>query len=75
MRLSNKSTFSLASLILLLALGVVFGTTFVMAHAPDDTTVGPHTHPVTEAVVRDDNATPPVLPVPLHNTHPVPVLR
>ena len=74
MRLSNKSTFSLASLILLLALGVVFGTTFVMAHAPDDTTVGPHTHPVTEAVAEDASATPPVLPVPLHNTHPVPVI-
>ena len=74
MRLSNKSTFSLASLILLLALGVVFGTTFVMAHAPDDTTVGPHTHPVTEAVAEDTSATPPVLPVPLHNTHPVPVI-
>ena len=43
MRLSNKSTFSLACLILLLALGVVFGTTSVMAHPhlddPDTTDV------------------------------------
>ncbi len=74
MRLSNKSTFSLASLILLLALGVIFGTTFVMAHAPDDATVGPHTHPVTEEVAADASATPPVLPVPIHNAHPSPVI-
>ncbi len=64
----RKMTFSLASLILIF--GLVFGTTSVLAHAPDDETVGPHDHPVLEAVVEDTTATPPVLPVPIHNDHP-----
>ena len=52
MRLSNKSTFSLASLIVLLALGLVFATTSVMAHT---TNVVSHTHPLLQTVEKDLN--------------------
>ncbi len=67
MRLSNKSTFSLVCFIFLLA----FVALPVMAHGPDATDVGPHTHPVTEAVAANNQADPPVLEVPIHNAHPV----
>ena len=50
MKLSNKATFSLASLILLLAL--VFATTSVMAHS---TNVPAHTHPLGVTVEADLN--------------------
>ena len=43
----------------------------VMAHGPESAeTVGPHTHPVTEAVDADAAADPPVLAVPIHGAHP-----
>ena len=73
--MSNRLTFSLASLIFLIALGLVFVPTSVMAHDAAQTgspaTVGPHTHPVLEAVTADASATPPVLAVPLHGHHPM----
>ena len=72
--MSNRLTFSLASLIVLIAFGLVFGTTSVMAHAPGDDTVDSHTHPVTEAVTADPTADPPVLGVSPHGRHPVPTL-
>ena len=68
----SKMTFSLASLILMF--GLVFAPTTVMAHPASDTTVGPHTHPVTEVVDPDPDATPPVLGVPIHGAHPVPTI-
>ena len=67
----NRLTFSLASFVFLIALGLVFMPVSVMAHAPSDTTVDSHTHPVIKAINADTNATPPILGVPLHNHHPV----
>ena len=73
MNMSHKWTFSLASLILLVA----FAAVPVMAHGPESAeTVGPHTHPVTVAVdaaSADPNTVPPtpaVLAVPIHGPHP-----
>ncbi len=67
MNMSNRLTFSILSIFLLLA----FVAVPVMAHGPESAeTVGPHTHPVTEAVDADASATPPVLAVPVHGTHP-----
>ena len=79
---SLKMTFSLTSLILIIALGLVFAPTAVMGHSESqlDTTgdddvadIDSHTHdgmtPV-EAVAPDSTATPPVLGVPAHNSHP-----
>ena len=71
---SLKMTFSLTSLIFLIALGLVFAPTAVMAHDASQTgtpaSVGPHTHPVKVAVDADSDATPPVLAVPIHRAHP-----
>ena len=71
MRLSNKSTFSLASLIVLIALGLVFVGTSVMAHDGS--------HPVNEAILGDDPATPNTVETDevitaAHNGHPVPTI-
>ena len=60
MRLSNKSAFSLACLILLLAIGLLVATTSVMAHPVE---VVPATDPVT--YVSGHEATSPV------GAHPV----
>ena len=72
--MSNRLTFSLASLIFLIALGLVFVPTTVLAHDAEQTgdpaTVGPHTHPVKVEVTADNSATPPVLAVPIHGAHP-----
>ena len=76
---SLKMTFSLTSLILLIALGLVFVPTAVMAHSDAQrgvgatVTVGEHTHddamtPV-EAVAEDTN-TDEIELVPAHNSHP-----
>ena len=77
---SLKMTFSLTSLIFLIALGLVFVPTSVMAHdaeqSGDPATVGPHTHPVKVVVnAADADATtvpptPAVLAVPIHGAHP-----
>ncbi len=67
MNMSNRLTFSILSIFLLLA----FVAVPVMAHAPDDDTVGPHTtHPVEVAVpeVTGDNRVP---AVPVHGPHPM----
>ncbi len=77
--MSNRLTFSLASLIVLIVFGLVFGTNSVMAHseAQRDTNndgvldVGMHDHPVLVAVTADSSATPPVLGIPTHNEHPM----
>ena len=73
---SLKMTFSLTSLIFLIALGLVFGTTSVMAH---DGSVGNlvHDHPLTEILpakdLNDDNDTTDVgeAAVNPHDVHPV----
>ena len=80
--MSNRLTFSLASLIVLIAFGVVLAPTSVMAHtdAQRNTDTDPafeiasHTHPVKVAITADSSATPPVLPVPAHMGHRVPTL-
>ena len=79
--MSNRLTFSLASLVLIMALGLVFGTAPVLAHDAEQTgdpaTVGPHTtHPVkveTQAANADADTVPPtpaVLAIPIHGVHP-----
>ena len=78
---SLKMTFSLTSLILLMAtFGLVLAVMPVMAHDAEQTgtpaTVGPHTHPVkveVAAVAANPNAVPPtpaILAVPIHGDHP-----
>ena len=78
--MSNRLTFSLASLVILIALGLVFGTTSVMAHpaagvsptqVPDDPTT--HTHDGMNPVeaIADNPATADVTEnTPAHNSHP-----
>ena len=82
--MSNRLTFSLASLIFLIALGLVFVPTAVMAHDAEQTgdpaTVGPHSHPQKKevtAVTADPTANPPVvgrLAIPIHGAHPTVML-
>ena len=82
---SLKMTFSLTSLIFLIAFGLVFTPTAVMAHDASqlqggdgtDDDVGPHTtHPVKVAVTAvpaDSEAVPPtpaILAIPVHGAHP-----
>ena len=75
---SLKMTFSLTSLIFLIAFGLVFTPTSVWAHSDaqrdsdsDGTAdIGVHTHPVLQAINADPSADPPVLAVPVHNEHP-----
>ena len=85
--MSNRLTFSLASLIFLIALGLVFVPTAVMAHdailsagataaATDD--IRPHDHPLTAEIPAITGSTPatndrPV--VPAHGLHPVPMIK
>ena len=77
---SLKMTFSLTSLIFLIALGLVFAPTSVMAHSDTQRTaadpdVGPHTtHPVNVATEADPDADPPVLGIPSHGVHPEPTI-
>ena len=85
MRLSNKSTFSLASLILLLALGFLYAVTPVMAHAPGSDERA-HDHPLLETLPAqnlnpgtgpgqdDDTDDPGEAEVTAHNAHPSPVI-
>ena len=68
--MSNRLTFSLASLVLILA----FVAMPVMAHNAEqssgDPAVGPHAHPVKVPITEVSDASPPVLGVPLHGAHP-----
>ncbi|MCE2400192.1 lamin tail domain-containing protein [Candidatus Poribacteria bacterium] len=85
MRLSNKSTFSLASLILLLALGFLYAVTPVMAHAPGSDERA-HDHPLLETLPAqnlnpgtgpgqdEDTDDPGEAEVTAHNVHPIPVI-
>ena len=77
--MSNRLTFSLASLIVLIALGLVFAPTSVMAHpdatANSATTPRVHSHPLIEGLdaQTDNTQTPGDLgtAVTAHNHHPV----
>ena len=83
---SLKMTFSLASLIFLIAFGLVFGTTSVLAHTDLQRVVDnaadlqEHTHPVKVAIpATDKNGDNDVIDegegaVPAHTAHPVPEL-
>ena len=73
---SLKMTFSLTSLIFLIALGLVFVPTSVMAHTTGNlpTAHPSHTHPVTVAVPDNTNTTGVDETVPIHNAHPVPTI-
>ena len=67
--MSNRLTFSLASLIFLIAFGLVFTPVSVMAHSEDDLgTLKSHPHP-TGAIGADNNASPPTTAVAEHGTH------
>ena len=72
--MSNRLTFSLASLVFLIALGLVFVPTSVMAH---DASITPatneaaHPHPLLETVPADSDATPPTTQVTAHGHHPM----
>ena len=77
--MSNRLTFSLASLILIFAFGFVFGTTSVMAHpdasGDDTTTPRPHDHPLEETLPQantdaDVTANRAGIEVTPHNAHP-----
>ena len=79
--MSNRLTFSLASLIFLIALGLIFVPTSVLAHGPN--TIGnlrSHTHPVNTVIPGTDlNADGDTLDigegeVSTHNAHPIPTL-
>ena len=68
--MSNRLTFSLASLIFLIALGLVFVPTSVMAHSTADIgTLASHGHP-TDAIPANPNADPPTTLVDAHGEHP-----
>ena len=70
---SLKMTFSLTSLIFLIALGLVFVPTSVMAHGPGVTpaaTPETHEHPVNTAI-EDDPDTTATESVATHNQHPM----
>ena len=73
--MSNRLTFSLASLVLILALGLVFAPVSVMAHQGDTGNLD-HMHPLTEARPAVDLNTDGdetdlgEAAVPIHNTHP-----
>ena len=73
---SLKMTFSLTSLIFLIALGLVFVPVSVMAHTTGNlpTSHPSHTHPVTVAVPDNTNTTGVDETVPIHNAHPVPTI-
>ena len=76
--MSNRLTFSLASLILIMALGLVFGTTSVIAH--NSTTINPmaegnkiitsHGHPVNQDIANDPSTDDVIEYAPAHNAHP-----
>ena len=79
--MSNRLTFSLASLIFLIALGLIFVPTSVLAHGPN--TIGllrSHPHPVNTAIPGQDlNADGDTNDigegaVSTHNAHPIPTL-
>ena len=72
---SLKMTFSLASLVILIAFGLVFGTSSVMAHEDATNAVDTprvHTHPLREALPAQTNAdgTTPGTEVAAHYSHP-----
>ena len=73
----SKLTFSLASLVLLMAFGLVFAITSVMAHdstliePTDSTPITSHSHPVNEDVENDPNTEDVEENVPAHNAHPM----
>ncbi len=81
--MSNRLTFSLASLIVLLTFGLVFGTTSVMAHddpgqnplQADDSDPGTHDHSNSDgsqdAIVDNTTTTAVDEGVPAHNSHPM----
>ena len=77
--LSNKLTFSLASLVFMLTLAFVFMPVSVMAHDPIGDFI-PHNHPVNEMIPErdldeDGNSTDiGEAAVPAHNAHPVPTI-
>ena len=80
MQLSNRLTFSLASLIFLIALGLVFAPMSVLAH-PDATgeasTPRPHSHPLLEDLLlkaTPTDATDLGTAVARHGIHPVPTI-
>ena len=67
---SLKMTFSLTSLIFLIALGLVVAPMSVMAHSVADIgTLASHGHP-TDAIPADSNASPPTTLVSEHGEHP-----
>ena len=73
MQLSNRLTFSLASLIFLIALGLILVPTSVMAH--DDasdavSTPRPHDHPLKTALPNDTGTDGTGTAVPIHDAHP-----
>ena len=68
--MSDRLTFSLTSLIFLIALGLVFAPMSVMAHSTADLgTLASHSHP-TDAIPADANASPPTTGVSEHGEHP-----
>ena len=74
--MSNRLTFSLASLIFLIALGLVFAPTSVMAHGPGVTPAAvpadhPHPHPLNTAIGGDPATTGVTEAVATHNEHPM----
>lgn len=79
MLLSNRLTFCITSLIVLMAFGFVFAITPVMAHAPG-ANVAPHSHPLNELIPATDRnndgdtADPGEAELAAHNGHPVPNL-
>ena len=68
---TNKWTFSLASLILIIAFGLILGTPSVVAHGPDNT-IPDHEHPLKMTIPADSNAG--TVEVTPHGFHPMATL-
>ena len=70
--MSNRLTFSLASLIFLIALGLVFVPTSVMAETPDTGVAGrTHSHPLNEELGDNPDTTAVESTVAAHTGHPM----